>query len=172
MSIITNAKIFAIAAHEAVGQVRKYTGEPYWVHPQEVVDIVYSVTTNSEMLAAAWLHDVVEDTKITIRTINREFGETIAQYVKELTDISRPEMGNREIRKAVDRVWISMASPQAQTIKIADLISNRTSIVKHDPNFAKIYMQEGKLTLEACNKADERLKAKLWKLIGDYENNL
>lgn len=158
MDIVEKARVFATAAHAAVAQLRKYTNEPYIVHPAEVVSIV-SMTegVTAEMLAAAWLHDVVEDTGVTIETIRSIFGEEIAELVGWLTDVSRPEQGNRATRKAIDRAHTAMASAEAQTIKLADLISNCTSIVEHDADFAKTYLEEKRLLLEVLTKGNKEL---------------
>ncbi len=156
--IIEKARVFATAAHAAAAQLRKYTNEPYIVHPTEVASIVDSVEgATDEMVAAAWLHDVVEDTGVTIETIRAEFGEKVAELVGWLTDVSRPDHGNRAARKAVDRAHTAMASAEAQTIKLADLISNCTSIVEHDANFAKTYLEEKRLLLEVLTKGDRGL---------------
>jgi (p)ppGpp synthase/HD superfamily hydrolase len=109
------------------------------------------------MLAAAWLHDVVEDTGVTIEVIRAEFGEDIAELVGWLTDVSRPEQGNRATRKAIDRAHTAMAPADAQSIKLADLISNCTSIVEHDADFAKTYLEEKRLLLEVLTKGDKVL---------------
>src|SRR5580765_8807774 len=89
------ARVFATAAHAAVGQVRKYTGEPYINHPAAVAEIVRAVPHSEAMLAAAWLHDVVEDTKVTYADIKAEFGEDVAVLVNWLTDVSAPQDGFR-----------------------------------------------------------------------------
>ena len=130
------ARAFAAKAHE--GQVRKYTGEPYIVHPVEVMEIVSTVTDDEEMLVAALLHDVVEDTAVTVEDLRAQFGDRVATLVDELTDKSRPEDGNRKARKAIDRAALAEASAAAQTIKLADMISNTRSIVEHDPKFAEV----------------------------------
>jgi (p)ppGpp synthase/HD superfamily hydrolase len=94
MDIVEKARIFATAAHAAVDQRRKYTNEPYIVHPKQVADFVANVPgATPEMIAAAWLHDVVEDTKVTNEDIAREFGDKVGEYVGWVTDISRPEYG-------------------------------------------------------------------------------
>jgi (p)ppGpp synthase/HD superfamily hydrolase len=158
MDIIEKARVFATAAHAAAAQLRKYTNEPYIVHPAEVASIVDNVEgATAEMVAAAWLHDVVEDTGVTIETIRAEFGEKVAELVGWLTDVSRPDHGNRAARKAVDRAHTALASAEAQTIKLADLISNCTSIVEHDENFAKTYLEEKRLLLEVLTKGDQAL---------------
>src|ERR1700719_3147112 len=71
---VERARIFATAAHTAVKQTRKYTHEPYINHPAAVVKLVASVPHTPEMLAAAWLHDVVEDTGVTLKILDAEFG--------------------------------------------------------------------------------------------------
>ncbi len=154
MEIVEKARVFALAAHAAAAQLRKYTNEPYIVHPREVAQIVGTVPHSYEMLAAAWLHDVVEDTGVTIETIRSEFGPQVAELVGWLTDVSRPEQGNRATRKAIDRAHTAMAPADAQTIKLADLISNCTSIVEHDADFAKTYLEEKRLLLEVLTKGD------------------
>lgn len=154
MILDEKARIFAVAAHCAVGQLRKYTAEPYWVHPAEVVSILKTRPHDPEMIAAAWLHDVVEDTGVTIEVIRAEFGSKVSDLVGWLTDVSRPDHGNRAARKAVDRAHTAAAPAEAQTIKLCDLISNTKSIVEHDPEFAKVYLKEKQLLLEVLTKGD------------------
>jgi (p)ppGpp synthase/HD superfamily hydrolase len=156
-SLEEKAKAFATKCHEDVKQVRKYTGEPYINHPAAVVEIVRSVPHTEAMLCAAWLHDTVEDTNATIGDIEREFGAEIAELVESLTDVSKTTDGNRKIRKAIDREHIAKASPQAKTIKLADLIDNTKTIVAFDPEFAKVYLAEKRLLLEVLGDGDKTL---------------
>ena len=157
MDVVEKARVFATAAHAAVGQLRKYTFEPYIVHPAEVVSIVRTVPHTDAMLAAAWMHDVVEDTGVTLETIRAEFGNEVADLVGWLTDVSRPDHGNRAARKAVDRAHTASAPAEAQTIKLADIISNTRSIMEHDEKFAKTYLEEKRLLLEVMTKSDTSL---------------
>jgi (p)ppGpp synthase/HD superfamily hydrolase len=166
MTIVERARVFATAAHAAVEQVRKYTYEPYIVHPAEVVSIVKSVPHTDVMLAAAWLHDVVEDTSVTIETIRAEFGVEVAELVSWLTDVSWPADGNRAHRKALDRAHSAAAPAEAQTVKLADLISNTRSIMAHDVAFAKTYLEEKRLLLEVMTKGDATLMAIARKNVG------
>jgi (p)ppGpp synthase/HD superfamily hydrolase len=166
MNTAEHARIFATAAHAAVGQLRKYTNEPYIVHPDEVVSIVRSVPHTEAMLAAAWLHDVVEDTGVTIETVRAEFGAEVADLVAWLTDVSRPEDGNRAHRKARDREHTAAAPAEAQTVKLADLISNTRSIMAHDPKFAVTYLEEKRLLLAVMTRGDAVLLARAWAQIG------
>jgi len=155
--LVEKALTFATEAHE--GQVRKYTGVPYIVHPVEVMEIVKTVSSDVAMHAAALLHDVVEDTDVTIQDIQREFGEDVARLVDDLTDVSKPEDGNRKTRKALDRAHSAMASARAQTIKLADLISNGRDILQHDRHFAKVFLQEKDLLLQVMKDGDPKLRA-------------
>jgi len=157
MNTAEHARIFATAAHAAAGQLRKYTHEPYIVHPAEVVSIVRSVPHTEAMLAAAWLHDVVEDTGVTIETVRAEFGAEVADLVAWLTDVSRPEDGNRAHRKARDREHTAAAPAEAQTVKLADLISNTCSIMAHDPKFAVTYLEEKRALLAVMTRGDATL---------------
>lgn len=156
--IVEKALDFATKAHG--NQKRKYTGEPYINHPIEVMKIVSQVPHDENMLAAALLHDVVEDTDATIQDISDEFGHDIASLVDDLTDVSKPEDGNRKYRKMLDRNHSAQASPRAQTIKLADLISNSSDILQHDPNFAKVYLAEKNLLLGVLTKGDPSLAAR------------
>lgn len=136
--VVTNALIFATQAHG--GQQRKYSGEPYITHPIEVMMLVRGADGTEEMQAAALMHDVVEDTEVSIQEICDLFGGEIATLVYELTE---PEWeGNRSTRKQFERARLAEVSAEAQTIKLADLISNTRSIVERDPKFAKVYLQE------------------------------
>lgn len=164
MELVARARIFAIAAHSAAGQVRKYTGEPYHVHPAEVARIVSQAGGTPEQIAAAWLHDTVEDTAVTIELIRTEFGDKVAELVGWLTDVSSPKDGNRAARKAIDRAHTAAAPPEAKMIKLADLISNTKSIVEHDEAFAKVYLEEKRLLLQEMQDADPDLWARAWLL--------
>lgn len=157
MSIAFKAMQFAREAHK--DQRRKYTGNPYADHLAEVAGIVATVAyqymhLEQEMIAAAWLHDCVEDQGVTMEHLNIEFGGIIATAVMQLSDL---ETGNRAERKAASRARLADAWPFVQTIKCADLISNTSSIVQHDPKFAVTYLEEKRLLLDVLTRADPRL---------------
>lgn len=154
------ALAFASKAHGSIDQRRKYTGEPYIVHPRAVAEIVRSVPHTAEMIAAAYLHDVVEDTPVTINEIETQFGPVVAELVGWLTDVSKPSDGNRRKRKHLDVLHTAKAPPYAKTIKLADLIDNTKSIAKHDPGFWQVYRREKLALLDVLKEGD----ATLWKL--------
>ena len=137
--MILQAVMFAEQAHR--GQVRKYTGVPYITHCLEVAETVRSVGGTEEQIAAAILHDTIEDTDVTADDLERLFGLTVSTYVEWLTDCNK-EFGNRAARKQVDRTRLSLAPDEVQTIKLADLISNTATITTYDPKFAKVYLAE------------------------------
>lgn len=148
------AYIFAKHAHESINQRRKYTNEPYINHLRNVVNIISKVPHDELMLSAAWLHDTVEDTYITIEDINKKFGSEISTLVYMLTDISKKEDGNRIRRKNMDLIHLSHASSQAKTIKLADLIDNSESIIQYGCEFSKIYLVEISRLLRVLSDGD------------------
>jgi len=83
-SLVLKAREFAREAHKA--QPRKYTGEPHFVHLEEVANLVANAGLSDAAVAAAWLHDVVEDQDVTVATITATFGMEIATMVLALTD--------------------------------------------------------------------------------------
>lgn len=151
------ARDFATEAHGRIDQRRKYTLDPYIVHPAAVVEIVRSVPHDAWMIAAAWLHDTVEDTGATFAEIRRIFGREVAELVGWLTDVSKPSDGNRAARKAIDREHIAAAPVRAKTVKLADLIDNSSSILAHDPKFAAVYLEEKRLLLTVLDDGDATL---------------
>jgi guanosine-3',5'-bis(diphosphate) 3'-pyrophosphohydrolase len=160
------AYAFAAAAHYAVGQTRKYSGEPYIVHPMEVAAIVKTVPHTEEMVAAAYLHDVVEDTQVPIDVILAMFGPTVAEYVHLLTDPPKGDSGlNRKARKALSKDRLANAPAEVQTIKYADFIANTGSIVERDPSFAKVYLEEKRMFLDAMDKGDATLRARAMSIV-------
>jgi (p)ppGpp synthase/HD superfamily hydrolase len=140
--LISRAADLAKWAHG--DQKRKYTGEPYWVHLQEVAKTVEDFGGTREMIAAAWLHDTLEDTTCTPEHIASVTSDHTLRLVQALTDHYPSDGGHtpRRERKRKERERLSMCSGEVHTIKLADLISNTTSIVEHDPGFAKTYLEE------------------------------
>lgn len=168
--LVFKAYVFAKNAHK--GQKRKYTFEPYINHPVEVMQIVSTVPHTEEMLAAALLHDVVEDCGVLSSTIFKEFGLWVGWHVEDLTDVSNPSDGNRVKRKEIDRVHTQQADPEAKTIKLADLISNSRSIVKHDKDFARLYIKEKELLLEVLTEGDATLYAQAQQIVEEAKKEL
>ncbi len=156
-SLVQRACRFATQAHRRIDQRRKYSKQAYEVHLKSVADIVATVSDDEEMIAAAWLHDTVEDTPATLEDIEREFGTGVAGLVSGLTDVSRPVDGNRAVRKAIDRAHTARASARAKTVKLADLIDNCRDICHHDERFARVFLIEMAALLEVLTEGDRQL---------------
>ncbi len=161
VSLTEKALKFATAAH--AGQYRKYTGEEYINHPIRVADIVSTVSGFTEnMFAAALLHDVVEDCDVSLNTLAVEFDYPVASLVFSLTDPKSDK--NRAARCMEARVRLAGAHWAAQTIKLADLIDNTTSIKEHDPKFWATYRVEKLMLLGAMSNGDQTLWDKAFRL--------
>ena len=175
MDLVVLADAFAAAAHAAVGQVRKYDKQPYINHPREVRLILLEFATDGvtpEQEAAALLHDVVEDTGVTIELVQGTFGDGVADLVSDLTDVSKPEDGNRKARKQKDLEHTASASTRAKSIKACDLISNTRSIVQHDPDFARVYLKEKRNLLAVMSDADPGILKLAYETLNEAERTL
>jgi (p)ppGpp synthase/HD superfamily hydrolase len=139
---IEHALHFATHSHKE--QVRKYTGEPYIVHPIAVASLVNKHGGDQNMQIAALLHDVVEDCEVTFNEIAQRFGPDVMELVFWLSSASKvaPFTGNRAARKAFDQAVLAGAPERAKIIKCADLIDNTQSICVHDRHFATVYLKE------------------------------
>jgi hypothetical protein len=157
---VERARTLATQAHQRIDHRRKYSQQPYDMHLRAVAELVATVSGDPEMLAAAWLHDIVEDTPVTLEEVEREFGPGVTGLVRELTDVSRPGDGNRAARKALDRQHLAQASPRAKTIKLADLCDNAGDIAGADPRFARVFLREMAALLEVLGEGDVRMLAR------------
>lgn len=167
MNMIKKAYIFAEEAHK--GQKRKYTGEDYFVHCRDVALLTFNARDWSpDLVIASLLHDTIEDCNVTKNDIEREFGSEVERIVWGLTDQSKKEDGNRDKRKEIDRLWNAQGDYKIQTIKLCDLIDNSRSIVEYDENFAKVYMREKNLLLDALTKGDRVIYKMAQDIITDY----
>ncbi len=156
-SLEEQARRFATEAHAGAGQRRKYTDEPYIVHPAAVAELVRSVSHDEALLAAAWLHDTVEDTATTQQDIEAHFGQRVASLVEMLTDSTPTAAKNRAARKLAHFRHTASASPEAQTIKLADIIDNTRAIVRFDPDFARVYLVEKQIQIALLKEGDAQL---------------
>lgn len=165
--LINRAASYATKMHE--GQYRKYGDKvPYIVHPVAVASMVAGVHPDDVvMIAAALLHDVVEDTPTEHRNLVQLFGEDIALVVKELTDC-KDKAKSRMVRKAETKKRLAAASYRAKTIKLADIIHNMPSIIYNDPAFAKTYIKEKEDLLPALDGANEYLYFRAKNIIDNY----
>ena len=158
VNIVEKALIVAYNAHS--GQVRKYDGTPYVVHPIRVAAILKEHGFTEELMqAAALLHDVVEDTLLTTQDINKEFGPLIAGLVGEVTDKCTKENYpnlNRKTRKKMELERLIIASPEARALKLADMIDNTQSLDPTD-KFVDVYSHEKDTMLRMIGHTDTGL---------------
>lgn len=162
---IYRAYLFAKKAHE--GQVRKFTGEAYITHPVAVARMLYLVPHTDSMMIAALLHDVVEDTEVTLEEVKKEFGEEVANYVYFLTDISKGSKAPRAVRKDLDKLHISGAPAEVKSIKLADITHNAEAIASANKSFATMYLVEKESVLKVLTEGDETLYAKAMLAVSD-----
>lgn len=165
-------RAYDLAMHAHMGQVRKYTGEPYFFHCAEVASLVQCLPEASDaMIAAAYCHDVLEDTEVSETLLASRLKNNIAtEYVFELTD---PKSSlNRTARKAAIVERYRGHCSEVQTIKLADLISNSRSILIHDKGFAKQYLTEKVELLKVLDKGNQVLYKLASKIVADSIDSL
>ena len=134
---LDKAILFAVKAH--ANSERRGKGFPYIIHPMEAMEIAATLTSDQELLAAAALHDVVEDTNVAIEDIRKEFGERVAALVDaeseaKITDVPEEESWHTRKRQAIER--LGHASHDAKIVAIGDKLSNMRAIYRD-------YMQQG-----------------------------
>jgi len=159
-------RIFAIAAHAAVGQCR-VTGEPYSDHPERVVATLREAGFNRDedrpLLAAAYLHDVLEDTRVTKELLQRLFGAETAGLVVALSDVYTKEAYpalNRTRRKELEHRRMGEQVAAVQTVKCADIIDNAQGLAQYpDKKFARSYALEKRDLVAQLTRADMNLQA-------------
>lgn len=175
-NILEKVRSFADKAHG--DQQRKYSKERYIVHPVRVMETCQEYTEDLSVLAAALLHDVLEDTPVSREEV-RKFLDAVMdpeqsmktlKLVEELTDIYTKKdypMLNRRSRKTREVERLAHVSEEAQLIKYADIMDNATNIFIHDPDFATVYLHEGRALLKRMNKGNPELYDRAVKTVDD-----
>src|SRR5580700_10381034 len=128
ISLIRKAWEFCVKHHE--GQVRA-SGEPYIIHPLEVAEVLAEMKLDATAIAAALLHDAVEDTPATSEEIASSFGDQVAHIVEGVTKIDKIQFANREDRQAenVRKMLLAMVSDvRVVLIKLADRLHNMRTL--------------------------------------------
>ena len=129
--LLDRAIVFAVQAH--AGTERRGKGFPYIVHPMEAMEIVATITPDQELLAAAALHDTVEDTDVTVEEIRAQFGERIASLVAAESDempegVSEEDSWHARKKAAIDR--LAAAPHDAKIVALGDKLSNMRAIAR------------------------------------------
>lgn len=154
VSLVEKAYFIAKKAHE--GQFR-FSGEPYIIHPVSVAIILYNLGMDGESMAAALLHDVVEDTDMTKDNIQEEFGEDVANLVEGVTKLGKVPIFTKEEQQAENVRKMLMAMSQdirVIIIKLADRIHNMRTLSFMRPDKRREKAQE---TLEIYAPIAHRL---------------
>jgi (p)ppGpp synthase/HD superfamily hydrolase len=171
-NLILRAAWFARNAHK--GQKRKHTGVDYISHPARVAGRVAAHPfATGHMVAAAFLHDTVEDTKTTFDDIQQQFGMVVWKLVKDLTDPTSPALGDtykgvpRHERKAIMRDWIANGYTEAKIIKLFDRIDNlREMPLDQNNSYIQMYLDESRLLAERIGSVDIVLAEELLSICG------
>ncbi|MBM7552023.1 HD domain-containing protein [Thalassobacillus pellis] len=121
--MLKKAKLFAEKAHE--GQRRKSTGEPYITHPIRVADILMEAGFSDEVVCAGYLHDVVEDTNVTLNDIQHAFGNSVANLVAAHTEDKKKSWKERK-QHTIDTV--KTGSLEVKSLIVADKLDNLLSM--------------------------------------------
>lgn len=151
------------------GQIRKYTGAPYIVHPKAVAARLKQIAPNDHKLhAAAYLHDVLEDCGVSFLDLVKKFGAETAELVQEITDQSDPTQ-SRAQRKASECKRLAKVSKRAKTLKLADILDNLPSIRANDPKFAAVYEAESMALLAVLVGGNAELWDELFGLLTQKE---
>lgn len=157
---IVEASALARKAH--AGQMRKYTGRAYIEHPARVAQAVWCIEGSTpEMVAAAWLHDVVEDTSVGLEEIRSLFGNGVADLVDWLTNPSKGMSLPRAERKRIDRDHLAKAPREAKIIKMLDCLDNLSEMDAAPAGFKKLYGEESLLLAQAIGDAEPNIRSKI-----------
>lgn len=167
MDVLEKVKAFAEQAHD--GQMRKFTPERYINHPIRVMDMCREVTDHLPILAAALLHDVLEDTKVDRDELNSFLRDVMSeedasrtfQIVNDLTDIYTKACypaWNRRKRKAAEADRLEQTSADSQTVRYADIIDNAADMGRQwEDDFAERFLKECRSLLKRLQKGNKQL---------------
>ena len=159
--LFTRAIAFAAVAHE--GQVRKGSDTPYIVHPLEAAAVCATLSSDPEVLSAAVLHDVVEDTPATIDDIRREFGERVANLVAGESEDKREHMPAEQswqLRKEETIAHVASATdPAVRIVCMGDKLSNIRSMQRD-------FAEQGSALWDRFNQKDPAKHAWYYARIG------
>lgn len=131
-TLIRDARNFAFEKHE--GQERS-GGEPYIVHPHQVAEILTKTTDDPNIIAAAWLHDTVEDCGVTHEELVERFGETVANLVKEVTCVRHETKG---------KIFPNLETREGVMLKLADRLSNVSGMQGWTEDQKQVYLDKTK----------------------------
>jgi HD domain len=166
--LIKSARLFAHGDHQRITADRNPALQGIHVHFKSVAQIVSTVCQDEEAIAAAWLHELVEDTAVTLGDLERNFGPGVARLVDEVTVSSFSAGSNRAAFLAVAKDHFAKASPAAKTIKLADLIDTCSDLHKNDRAALRRYAAEAHELAGVLEAGDPGLLARLRRDLARY----
>lgn len=165
-------------------QKRKYTGAPYYTHLLSVADRVEQYVKDGYETEIALCHDLIEDTECSLADLSSRLmslGYSVEEDVEILAGVDDltdkytheryPEL-NRAQRKKLESVRIAASRPTAQTVKYADIIDNITSVIEHDPGFARVYIREIDGYLWKIDQGNQELYAECCRVFNEIKERL
>lgn len=166
-NLFDKAIIFAVAAH--TGMVRKGTATPYIVHPMEAAAIAATMTDDIEIMAAAVLHDTIEDTHMTDEDLRREFGDRIAKIVSAESEDKREDRPSADTwmeRKQETIDHLTHSADEAEMIVVlADKLSNIRAIQRD-------FLSVGDFIWQRFNQKDKQMHAWYYRAVGSALSDL
>ena len=167
MELVSEAIIFATNAHD--GMRRKKNESPYILHPLEAAVIVSTMTNDQEVIAAAVLHDVVEDAGINMETIEEQFGTRVRKLVESETEdkrADRPPVETWKIRKEESLLVLKNAKDlDVLRVWLGDKLANMRSLYRE-------WKVEGDAMWNDFNQKDPQMQAWYYKTIAEYTSRL
>ena len=153
-NLVERALLFSTEKH--LGSKRKFSDDPYIIHPTRIAAKVALWDGTADMIAAAFLHDTVEDCEVTHEEIKEKFGQEVSDIVRGLTNAPKTS-GNRKLRKTIDLQRLMNADWRVQTIKVLDIDDNSNTMCEGDPHYAPIWLKECLLILDSFTKVNVNL---------------
>lgn len=170
--LVVDADHYATAAHASIGQLEPYTGKPYSEHTRAVARVVAAFIEKPEVVAAAHLHDTIEDPRVPKSVLVARFGAVVAELVDEVSSKATAEMGNRAARVASEVCRIAGISSDAKSIKCGDVTVTMSTIVARAPKFARAYVPEKRALLPSLKGAHPELLALASEAVYQAERDL
>lgn len=172
--LVARAEAIAKQAHH--GQKRNYGGAPYHTHPERVAALVAGLPGATDVdVAAAWLHDVLEDTDYPAEQIEAQVGADVLRLVRELTDPSAaPQWKDRSRQEKRKADWEHLAgvSDRAKRIKMCNLLDNLRDMAAAPKGFARLYLTESRQVLGMLRHVDPDLAREVDTTLGELEVTL
>ena len=167
MELVSEAIAFAVKAHD--GMRRKKSNAPYILHPMEAAVIVGTMTDDQNLIAAAALHDVVEDADISIDEVEKKFGKRVRELVESETEDKRADLPPSEtwrIRKEESLIFLKNTDDiGVLMVWLGDKLANMRSLYRD-------FKVEGNDMWQRFNQKDVNEQAWYYRSIADYTERL